>query len=265
VGGNAWLQTPPGLSQAYGGFDWELACQYAEHSVVYRLVRGGRAEFYLKLAPTGHYPSLAAEADRMRWARDRLPVPEVVDQGSEGFVSWLATTPLAGRDGTSPELLGRPRELTQTLARGLRHFHETAPVATCPFDFRLDRALEHVRGRLSAGLIAQGRDFHPEFRHLTPEGAVAQLESTRPPSEDLVVCHGDYCPPNILIQDGTATGYLDLGELGVADRWWDLATATWSLEWNLGPGFEDLFLEEYGVTADHDRIPFYRLMYDLVC
>ena len=264
-GGNAWLTTPPGLSRAYGAFDWELAYQYAEHSVVYRLQRGGRTELYLKLAPTDHYPTLAGEADRMRWAAACLPVPKVLDRGDEGAVSWLATTPLPGRDGTSPELLENPRALTRALARGLRYFHDTAPAAACPFDFTLDRALEHVRARISAGSVDAARDFHPEFRHLTPEQAMELLESTRPSSEDLVVCHGDYCPPNILIQDGAATGYLDLGELGVADRWWDLATATWSLDWNLGPGFQDLFLEEYGAVPDPDRTTFYRLMYDLAC
>ncbi len=94
---------------------------------------------------------------------------------------------------------------------------------------------------------------------------MALLESTRPDSEDVVVCHGDYCPPNILIREGRAVGYVDLGELGVADRWWDLAVATWSLNWNLGPGFEGLFLREYGAALDSDRMAFYRLMYDLVC
>jgi kanamycin kinase len=61
------------------------------------------------------------------------------------------------------------------------------------------------------------------------------------------------------------TGYVDLGELGVADRWWDLAVATWSLTWNLGPSFEELFLAQYGADADAQRTEFYRLMYDLVC
>jgi kanamycin kinase len=78
-----------------------------------------------------------------------------------------------------------------------------------------------------------------------------------------VVCHGDYCLPNILIESGIPTGFLDLGELGVADRWWDLAVATWSVTWNLGPGYEGLFLEEYGVQRDPAREEFYRLLYDV--
>ena len=60
------------------------------------------------------------------------------------------------------------------------------------------------------------------------------------------------------------TGYVDLGELGVADRWWDLAVATWSIAWNLEEGFEESFLSAYGVSPDPERISYYRLLYDLV-
>jgi kanamycin kinase len=201
----------------------------------------------------------------MRWARAYLPVPVVVEEGNDGTMSWLVTSPLSGKEATHPDLVQDPAHLTQILARGLRRFHDGAPVEACPFDFRLDTALSHVRARLEAGHIDGARDFHEEFAHLTPRGAVQLLEATRPDSEDLVVCHGDYCLPNIFIEGGRATGYLDLGELGIADRWWDLAAATWSLTWNLGPGFEELFLTEYGVTRDMDRTRFYRLLYDLAC
>ena len=63
--------------------------------------------------------------------------------------------------------------------------------------------------------------------------------------------------------DGIVTGYVDLGELGVADRWCDIAVAAWSVTWNVGPGWENLFYESYGVQPDEQRIEFYRLLYDL--
>ena len=78
-----------------------------------------------------------------------------------------------------------------------------------------------------------------------------------------MVCHGDYCLPNVMISGGEVTGFLDLGELCVADRWRDLAVATWSVSWNLGPGFEDLFLASYGIERDEQAQAFYRLLYDL--
>ncbi|WP_435886091.1 phosphotransferase [Streptomyces erythrochromogenes] len=54
-----------------------------------------------------------------------------------------------------------------------------------------------------------------------------------PPIDQLVVCHGDPCSPNTLVgDDGTWTGRVDLGTLGVADRWADLAVVTWSTQRN---------------------------------
>ena len=167
------------------------------------------------------------------------------------------------RDATDPGWARNPERLVGSLAEGLRGFHR-APVEACPFDFRLDKSFAHVRRRLDLGHILPERDFHPEHAHLAAEEAVDHLERTRPDAEKLVVCHGDYCLPNILIEEGKATGFVDLGELGVADRWWDLAVATWSVTWNLGPGYEDLFLSEYGVEKNHRKLEFYRLMYDVV-
>lgn len=77
------------------------------------------------------------------------------------------------------------------------------------------------------------------------------------------MCHGDYCFPNMLLQHGRVTGYLDLGELGLADRWWDIAVGAWSVTWNVDPALEPLFYEAYGIEPDPERIRFYRLMYDL--
>ena len=42
-----------------------------------------------------------------------------------------------------------------------------------------------------------------------------------------------------------------------------IAVGAWSVTWNIGPGWEDLFYESYGVAPDPDRITFYRLLYDL--
>jgi membrane-associated phospholipid phosphatase len=63
--------------------------------------------------------------------------------------------------------------------------------------------------------------------------------------------------------DGRWTGHVDLGSLGVADRWADLAIATWSTQWNYGPGFEAALLDAYGIHPDPERTAYYRLLWDL--
>jgi kanamycin kinase len=57
--------------------------------------------------------------------------------------------------------------------------------------------------------------------------------------------------------------HVDLGSLGVADRWADLAVAAWSTEWNYGAGYERIVYDAYGLAPDPGRIAYYRLLWDL--
>ena len=179
---------------------------------------------FLKVVRSGHYPTPLDEAERMRWARPYLPVPEVIDAGSDGTVDWIITAALEGLDATLHPLKADPVRLVPILARGLAAFHAAAPVDGVPV--RLSRARRDRRTYTNAFVrgIVKPDDLHPEHAHLSIDAAVAELERLAPDSEDLVVCHGDYCFPNVLIdRHGAVTGYIDLGELAVADRWWDVA------------------------------------------
>ena len=51
------------------------------------------------------------------------------------------------------------------------------------------------------------------------------------------------------------TGFVDLGELGAADRWWDIAVGAWSVGWNFGEELEPLFYESYGIEPDTGAHP----------
>ena len=103
--------------------------------------------------------------------------------------------------------------------------------------------------------------WHETHRHLRLQHALAILVDP-PPIDRLVVCHGDACAPNTIIDGGAWSGHVNLGSLGVADRWADLAIATWSTQWNYGPGWENALLEAYGVEADPQRTAYYRLLWD---
>jgi kanamycin kinase len=256
------LAAPRRLAGAYAGWTWTPVWRYP-HQTTWRLDHPSRPTLYAKVAHTGAYPGLAAEAARTRWARAHdLPVPAVVDTGSDATVEWVVTTALPGRPATDPSL-GDAAQVVVALARGLRRLHQRAPAHHCPYDFRIPTALAHVHRRAEAGDIDPTEDFHDDHRHLDVDSAVRELERLRPDTEDPVVCHGDYCPPNVLVSDGCVTGYVDLGELGVADRWWDLAVATRAVTCNYGPGLDDLFLRTYGAPPDPRRQAYYRLLYDL--
>ena len=61
-----------------------------------------------------------------------------------------------------------------------------------------------------------------------------------------VLVHGDYCLPNVLVQDGKLSGLVDVGQSGLGDPEVDLAAGVWTLQYNFGKGFARAFLEVYG-------------------
>lgn len=200
---------------------------------------------YVKWQPAASGIDLGDEAVRLAWAAAYTPVPAVLGMGADDEGAWLVTAALPGSSAVSRRWLAAPAVVARAIGEGLRALHEALPVGSCPFDWgvaaRLARADE--RG---------------------PGSSSARAALGAPPAVDrLVVCHGDPCAPNTLLDDaGRWTGHVDLGALGVADRWADLAVATWSLEWNYGPGWDGVLLEAYGVAPDDGRTDYYRRLWD---
>jgi kanamycin kinase len=253
---------PFDLTDRFADWRHRVIWSFNPEAPTYLLEKGEQRRF-VKVGPAGR--SIPDEAQKLRWAGSWLPVPEVVEYGSDGDSDWLMTLELPGVDAAAhPWVTQDPRRLVTALAEALRAFHQAVPVAECPFDFTVPTALAHAKARVAAGLVDPARDFHSEHSGLTAEAALRRLIDTAPEADVEVVCHGDYCLPNVLLGDsGRVSGYLDLGRVAVADPWWDLAAGSWSCEWNLGPGFGELFLGAYGVAIDEQRLAWYRLLYDL--
>jgi streptomycin 3"-kinase len=100
---------------------------------------------------------------------------------------------------------------------------------------------------------------------LEPSELLGQIVAESPYVESVlepVVCHGDACLPNVFFDPSTleVTGLIDLGRLGIADRYSDLALTTIQLhdEWSADPA---PFLDAYGLPdPDQRRLYFYRLL-----
>jgi kanamycin kinase len=211
---------------------------------------------FVKWSPPSAGTDLTVEAERLRWASSWVSVPAVLSSGTtDDGGSWLVTAALPGRSAVDPRWLAEPAAAVTAIGRGLRMLHDTLPVDDCPWSWRPE-------DRLAAAPAAEPDHWHAEHRALGADAALARLADP-PPVDRLVVCHADACAPNTVVDDsGAFSGHVDLGHLGVADRWSDLAVATWSTTWNYGPGWEDALLDAYGVAPDPERTAFYRLLWD---
>jgi aminoglycoside phosphotransferase len=225
-------------------------------------VGSGGARCFVKWTPAASGISLADEAARMAWAGAFTPVPRVIGQGADEAGSWLVTSPLPGQSAVMPRWQADPAAAVTAIGEGLRALHEALPARACPFSWMAADRLADARRRAGDGRIDPA-GWDEEHRPLGTARALGLLADI-PPADRLVVCHGDACAPNTLItEDGRWSGHVDLGELGVADRWADLAIATWSAGWNYGPGWERPLLDAYGVRPDPDRTRYYRLLWEL--
>lgn len=194
---------------------------------------------FVKWLPAGT-GDLAAEAERLDWARRYTPVPQVLELDGDGEGSWLVTVAIDAESAVAPRWKADPAAAVRAIGEGLRALHDALPVIDCPFSWSAEERVARVPER---------------ERH-----RVAQS----PHTDLLVVCHGDACSPNTLIaDDGRWAAHVDLGTLGVADRWADLAVATMATEWNYGSGWERALLDAYGVDLDRERTEYYRLLWNL--
>lgn len=205
---------------------------------------------------------LGREVARLAWAAPYTPVPVVLDQGSDADSSWIVSGAMAGANAIAPRWKARPATAVAAIGEGLRAMHDGLPVARCPFSWSAEHRLADTKRLLGAGRL-DATNWYSRHRHLGIDEAV-ELLADPPPVDRLVVCHGDSCPPNTLLaDDGQWSAHVDLGDLGVADRWADLAVATMAVGWNYGPEWEAALLAAYGVGPDPERTSYYRLLWDL--
>ena len=62
-----------------------------------------------------------------------------------------------------------------------------------------------------------------------------------------MMIHGDYCLPNILLNNWKFSGVIDLGAAGRGDRQFDLFKGAWSLNFNIKTDkYEERFFDAYG-------------------
>ena len=243
VEGRSWTRTTVGKSLAD----------------TYRLGHDGEAELFLKVSPKAPRSELLQEKERLDWLRERLPVPDVVRYAADGGNEYLLLTALPGRDAASLAGDGFSEDIARQMGAGLRAVHAVA-IKDCPFDMTLDREIQEAGRNVAAGLVNDD-DFDDIRVGRTAQDLFGELLATRPPTEDLVFTHGDYCLPNVMIDGPDVAGFIDLGRAGVADRYKDIALAIRSLERNVGPGVSQTFLTAYGITSpDTDKVEYYKLL-----
>ncbi|WIV21144.1 aminoglycoside 3'-phosphotransferase [Paenibacillus polygoni] len=239
-------------------FRWENVAQ-----TFYIQSENGKSR-YLKIQPAGLAESLERQAKKLIWCKNKIPIPEVIDFGVLEDYEYLLTLELPGFDAASEFAKHNVKELVVLIAHGLRTIHDVS-IEDCPFDNSINQLIKIIKTNHEQGLM-NSKDIYNIFGKTNIIGVINELEFYFSSSkEDLVFTHGDYSMPNILINNATISGYIDLGNCGIADRYYDLAVVEKSIIRNYGIEYVELFFNSYGVSkVDKQRIQNYKIVEQLV-
>ena len=194
---------------------------------------------YLKTAPKG---TLKREAEMTAFVHGKELAAEVLRYETLDR-DWLLTRAVPGEDCTFHRYLEDPKRLSALLGERLRQLHEVS-TAGCP-------VTDHTAAYLAAVTEGQalGRFDGSYFcgQDLTPKRAKELVREFSPLLRNEVLLHGDYCLPNVMLEDWKFSGFIDLDHGGIGDRHIDLFWGAWSLGFNLGTDkWRDRFLDAYG-------------------
>ena len=158
---------------------------------------------------------------------------------------YLLTRRVPGEDCTHAMYRAEPERLCNIMGTRLRALHET-DAADCPVKDRLEAYRAGVRGSLESFRYEPDR-FPAIWPFASAEEVKAAAEEGLPLLKADALIHGDYCLPNIMLDNWRFTGFIDVGAGGVSDRHIDLYWGVWSLAFNLKTTRRtDRFLDAYG-------------------
>jgi len=196
--------------------------------------------FYLKTAPAG---SLQKESELTRFFHSKGLSADVLAYQQQDR-DWLLTSRVPGEDCLLPMYLEDPVRLCDTTAELLRMLHDT-DFTGCPVirtaDYLTTARQNYETGRYDITL------FPDNWGYATPEEAWKVAEENGKYLRADTLLHGDYCLPNIMLDNWHFSGFIDLDSGGIGDRHIDLFWGIWSLNFNLKTNqYRNRFLDVYG-------------------
>jgi len=249
---------PNSLAKLTNGYSWERITIGHSDALTF-LLKGHSYNQYIKIQPNNSIDNLYHEKEKLEWLQGKLSVPEVLYYDKDEVNEFLLITEIKGINASDKSYETNLPYLMEQLALGIKTIHSLS-VESCPFNKNLDVKIEDAKRRVENGLVDE-EDFDEVRKGLKATELIKELISKKPINEDLVFTHGDFCLPNIIIDKGKVSGFIDLGRAGVSDRYQDLALIIRSITSNFGKKCIPFFLKEYGVKElDESKIFYYQLM-----
>ncbi len=213
-----------------GATVYDSSC--SDHARVYYSDFG----FYIKVEDKG---KLEVEAKAVEMFAQRHLGPEKVAYVSTDK-DFLVTKEAVGEDCLLACYLEEPERLCKVLADAMNYLHSLPTKNEVQAQDGQTLATSASAGEMNPISKDESLPVSPCMKLYEEHGYGDKMKYD-------TFIHGDFCLPNIMLDDWKFSCFIDVGLAGVGDRHIDIYWALWSLNYNLKTDqYTDLFLDLYG-------------------
>lgn len=255
------LQLNSSLDADLQGYKWARDHVGQSGAAVYRLYgKADAPELYLKRGKESVADDITDEMVRLNWLKAYLPLPTITHFTRTPDEALLLTTAIPGKTAFQmlEECPDKRNDIVDALAVFLQRLHRI-PVSHCPFNSDHQFRLALAQTRMNNGLV-DADDFDDERKGWSVVQVWNEMLSLLPFSSDPVVTHGDFPLDNLIFSQGKVVGCIDVGRVGIADRYQDLAIL-WNCLSEFSPSLQNRLFEQYGITAPNlEKLQFHLML-----
>lgn len=158
---------------------------------------------------------------------------------------WMLTERVRGEDCTDALYLSDPKRFCDLYAELLYDLHRR-DFSGCPVPNRIESYSALAFENYRTGNYDKD-SFPDSFGYASAEEAMAVIEKYGSSLRNDTLIHGDYCLPNVMLDNWKFSAFIDVGNGGVGDKHIDLFWGVWTLWYNLKTNeYGDRFLDAYG-------------------
>jgi kanamycin kinase len=206
--------------------------------------------YFLKTAVKG---SLKKEAEMTKYFHGKGLSAAVIAYIS-GEKDYLLTEKIQGDDCTNAKYLEQPERLCDTIAERLAILH-SLDFSDCPVKNHTETYISRAKSNYHNGFY--NRELFPDnWGYESAKKAIEVINTKVHLLKSDTLLHGDYCLPNIILNDWNFSGFIDLDSGGVGDKNLDIFWGIWTLFFNLKTNkYRERFIDVYGrENVDEERL-----------
>lgn len=209
---------------------------------VYELKLKDGSNAILKMQYLSGRNDLKGEYERNKWLEGKLNVPKIYYFKEANNIQYYLREK---KDGVSAH---KVENFASLVGKNLRQIH-SVDITNCPFTNNdTDNLLKIALDKIDI-ILPNILEIYPD---MNKESIIEFLKNNKP--VDRVLVHGDYSLPNILINENKEVSLIDLGDVSISTKYFDLYYLKKSFVRNKKLDFFSDFLDSYGLTALDDNL-----------